>query len=346
MMDAGYHDPMIIVQTDYVEPNLDWEADQYARAGVDYRRHQLRLASPEALIDAAKDADVLVVDQSRITREVIAGLDRCRLIIRHGDGYDNLDVQAATEAGIVCANEPGFWSREAAEQAFVLALILALRIPQQQEVARHPRTGENAGWNLGEAMPYGSLGSLTVGLVGCGKIGRHALSLFLPVAGAVLVSDPFVRDFEIEGLGARSAPLDILVAESDIISLHVPATEETVGLFDAAMLARMKKGALLVNAARGSLVDTDALAAALESGQLGGAALDSTDPEPLPADHPLFGMTNVIVTPHMGWYSEDALSAIRRRIVEDALGALDGRIPESVVNPEVLKQPKLRIGRS
>ena len=333
----------VCVTCDTVEPDMSWEIEQYTATRVEYRVHQLKAAPASEIIEAGSDAHVLVVDQTRINREVIEGLPECRLIIRHGDGYDNLDLDAATEHGIICINKPGFWSREAAEQALVLAMALALKIPVQESVARSP-TGIGSGWDLKAIMPYKSLAARTVGIVGFGKIGSYASKLFGSIVGRVLVHDPFLEDLYIEEGGGLPVPLDELARDSDIVSIHVPAKADTVGLFDSHLLGKMKNGAILINTARGTIVDTDALVSALKSGRLSGAGLDSTDPEPLPRDHPLFEIPNVIITPHMGWYSEDALAKMRKSIVADVLNAADGRIPTSVVNPEVLEKPNLRFG--
>jgi D-3-phosphoglycerate dehydrogenase / 2-oxoglutarate reductase len=328
------------VVTDYVEPDLEWEAEQYHGNAVDFLALQLRNAPARKIVETVRNASVLVVDQARITREVIEGLPQCKLIIRHGDGYDNLDLEAATRAGIVCANKPGFWSQEVAEQAFALALSLLLRIPSQQSIAA--TGGSDAGWDLSLAKPQRRLSGLTAGIVGFGKIGRRAAPLFRAVFSKVLVVDPFVAQTEISSAGFTPVELEELLATSDIVSVHVPATPETVRMICGSSIAAMKPGAALVNTSRGPIVETNALVSALQSGALGGAALDVTDPEPLPPNHPLMGMPNVIVTPHMCWYSEDAMWAMRRSIVEDVLNFRSGRLPTSVVNPAVLKSPVLR----
>ncbi len=333
------------IVTDHVEPNLDWEDAEYRNAEVNFKHFQLRKASAEDLIDSVKNADVLIVDQAQISSEVISGLDDCQLIIRHGDGYDNLDLEAATEAGIVCVNQPGFWSREVAEQAFALGISLSLKIPVQQSVAMSPRTGANAGWDLYRVMPYMSLSSLTVGIVGCGKIGTITAQLFHGVAGRVLACDPYIEKEKITMAGAESASFDEVLKEADIISIHTPATKETIGMFNPETIGRMKPGSILINTARGPIVDTESVLESLKSGHLGGAGLDSTVPEPLPGDHPLFKQDNVILTPHLGWYSEDALWNMRKSILADALSAKDGRIPSSIRNPEVMKKSNLRIGK-
>lgn len=335
---------MICITTDYVERDLEWEAAQYAAAGIEFRALNLRNAQASELIRNCADADVLVVDQAKITAEVLERLPRLKLAIRHGDGYDNLDLTAATRLGIVCANEPGFWSREVAEQAFALALSAVLKLPLQAEIARTPRAG-GEGWDLQRAMPIRSFGRLTAGLIGCGKIGSHALTLFRTVFERVLVHDSYIDRNEIEKLGGEAVSLERLLAEADVVSLHMPATETTTGMMDASRIASMKRGAVLINTARGPLVDTEAAADAVESGHLAGLALDTTNPEPLPAGHRLFSLPNVLITPHLGWYSENALQAMREQIVADVKSAAAGNIPASVVNPDVLDSPTLRIGR-
>lgn len=329
------------VVTDYVEPDLNWEKNQYDEAGISFHAFQLRKAGPSEIVKAAAEADVLVVDQAKIPREVISQLSRCKLIIRHGDGYDNLDTAAATEHGIVCANKPGFWSREVAELSFTLSLALFLKLGEQQKVAAAPLPG-GKGWELTKAMPQRRLANQTVGVIGFGKIGRTAADLFKGVCDTVLVHDPFIDDGIIAGQGHTPVNEEKLLKDSDLITIHIPATEKTTGYFNAERFASMKKEALVVNTSRGSLIRTEALVEAIRSGQLGGAALDVTDPEPLSADHPLFTLPNVIITPHMGWYSEDALWNMRRSIVEDVKTAAAGNTPETVVNPEVLESSLLR----
>jgi len=331
----------VCVTTDYVEPNLEWERREYETANIVYRTNQLRNAGAAELVAAARDADALVVDQARISREVMAGLSRCRLILRHGDGYDNLDIEAATEAGIVCANEPGFWSNEVAEQALALALSLALKLPIQQTVARE---GSIRGWSCERIMPCWTLGSRTVGIIGFGKTGALACKLFSPLVLRVLVNDPSAGENLIKKAGGTPAGFDETLRASDIVSIHIPATPNTIGLFNSALIGKMKRGAILVNVSRGNIVDTEALYKALLHGQLSGAGLDVTSPEPLLRDHPLFSVPNVIITPHMGWYSEEALWNMRRQIVADVRAMRDGKLPLSVVNPEVLKSNRLRLG--
>jgi len=335
--------PFVCVTTDYVEPDLEWERGKYETANIVYRINQLKGAKATELVAVARDADVLVVDQARISREVVAGLSKCRLILRHGDGYDNLDIEAATEAGILCANEPGFWSREVAEQALALALSLTLKLPVQQTVARE---GSAQGWNYERITPYWTLSSRTVGIIGFGKTGALACNLFSPLVLRILVNDPNASRSAMKKAGGIPSSLDKLLAASDIVSIHIPETSKTKGLFNSALIGKMKRGAILVNVSRGSIVDTDALYEALLQGRLSGAGLDVTNPEPLPKGHPLFSIPNVIITPHMGWYSEEALWNLRRQIVADVCAVRDGELPWSLINPEVLKSSRFRLRTS
>jgi len=335
--------PFVCVTTDYVEPDLEWERREYETANIVYRINQLKSAGAAELVAAARDADVLVVDQARISREVVAGLSRCQLILRHGDGYDNLDIEAATGTGILCANEPGFWSREVAEQTLALALSLTLKLPLQQTVARE---GSAQGWNYERITPYWTLISRTVGIIGFGKTGALACKLFSPLVSRILVNDPSASRGAIKKAGGEPSSLDELLAGSDIVSIHIPATSKTIGLFDSTLIKKMKRGAILVNVARGNIVDTDAICAALLQGHLSGAGLDVTDPEPLPKGHPLHSIPNVIITPHMAWYSEEALWNLRQQIVADVCAARDGRLPQSLINPEVLKSSRFRLRSS
>ncbi len=333
--------PFTVVTSDYVAPDLKWEVEQYNEAGVTFRYHQLRQATPVELLEEISDADVLVVDQAKITEEVMQGLSRCRLIVRHGEGFDNLDLNAAARAGIVCINQPGFFSQNVAEQTLAMIMAIALRIPMQRKVATLPIPGR--GWNNHHAMPYNGLKTLSVGILGYGKTGRMTARLLKPLVREVIVHDHHASKSEIESSGYMPVNLENLLSQSDIISLHVPATVTTAGMFNSGLIAKMKKGAILINTSRGSIVDTEALIQALKEGHLVGAALDTTQPEPLEKDHPLLYMDNVIITPHMCWYSENAMWDIRRSIVNDVLGILKGRMPKTVINPEVLDSSNCRL---
>lgn len=323
---------------DFVEPDMDWEAEQYRRGKIDFAAFSLKNAGREELLRHVGDGHVLVVDQTRIDADTIALLPETRLIIRHGDGYDNVDITAATAANIAVANKPGFWSIEAAEHAMALTVAVATRLPVQQAIAARRGADPDAPWDRSRVYPIQRLPGQTVGVLGYGRTGSHYAHLMHGLGCSVIVHDRSTSPETLRAAGYRPVTLDELVAESDVLSLHVPATEETVGLVDAAFLNRMRTGAILINIARGSLVDTPALTAALNTGKLRGAGLDVTSPEPLPQDHALLGMPQVVVTPHLAWYSEEALWAMRRSIVTDVINFSRGVLPQTVVNPEVIPE--------
>ncbi|TFG57612.1 MAG: C-terminal binding protein [Spirochaetales bacterium] len=323
--------------TDYVEEDLDWEAGEYKKAGIDFKAFKLRGADPDALLAEVRDADVLVVDQAKINADVMAGLEHCGLIIRHGDGYDNLDLAAATARGIVCVNKPGFWVEEVANHALLLTLAALARFKKQLAMAASFDRKNNS-WNLKRIFPLPRHTSNTIGILGFGKVGRVFAAKTQALGFRVSAHDPLVDPEIIRKAGAAPVGFDELIAEADALSLHVPGLPGTSGLFTGAVFSRMKPTAVLINTSRGAAVNTKDLVSALQEGIIAGAALDVTNPEPLPEGHPLFDMDNVVITPHLAWYSEDALWTMRKSIMQDVLNFRDGRLPASVVNPEVLTQ--------
>ncbi len=331
---------------DFVEPDMDWEAEHYRQAGVDFKAYALSTADVKTLAAYVGDAHVLIVDQTPVGAELIARLTDARLIIRHGDGYDSVDVDAATAAGIAVANKPGFWSMEAAEHAMVLTMVVAAHLPLQQQVAARIGRAPEEPWRRSLLYPIPRLRGRTVGIFGFGKIGRHYARFMHTLGCPVIVYDHRKQPEAIRAEGYYPVDFDTFLRESDILSIHTPATEQTRGRFNRETIGKMKQDAVLINTARGSIVDTDALTEALQTGRLRGAGLDVTDPEPLPQDHPLLRMPQVVVTPHLAWYSEEAMWAMRESIVEDVINLAQGIMPTSVVNPEVLPETPGHSSRS
>lgn len=336
---------MKCVVTDYVEPELDYETAEYAAAGITFAHFQMKKATSAELIQVSSDADVLIVDQATISADVLRGAARCALVIRHGDGYDNVDLSAATDLGIAVANKPGFWSREVAEQALVLGLTMFRRLPEQQRVAAGRGDLGGGTWRLKDVFPIMRIGEATLGIVGFGRIGSTLCSIAQGVYRSVVVYDPYVDPASVERCGGVPASWTQLLAESDVVSLHVPLTDQTRGIMNDRAFAAMKRSPVVVNTARGPVVETEALVRALERGLVRAAALDTTDPEPLQPDHALYASPRVIVTPHLGWYSEQAMDSMRRSIVRDVINLRAGILPDSVVNRSVLDSPALRAAR-
>ena len=276
---------------------------------------------PDEGLDRA-DA-VIAGARLRWDAERFAAAPHLKVISRTGIGYDNIDVAAAAAAGVTVCNAPVAPSVSTAEHTIALMMAITKGLPAQ--IARS-RAGL-AGSGRGEAL---ELDGCTLGLVALGRIASRVAVASLALGMRVIAHDPFLDDSPIPGVDL--VDLDAVFTDSDVVSLHAPATADTRHLVNAARLAQMKPGAFLINASRGALIDQDALVAALEAGHIAGAALDVTEPEPLPVDHPLLNRDDVIITPHIA----SATSAGRRRLyehaVDNALAVLEGR-PATIVNP-------------
>jgi D-3-phosphoglycerate dehydrogenase len=236
-------------------------------------------------------AALIVRSETKVTAEVLAAGPALRVVTRAGVGTDNIDVPAATERGIVVLNTPGPNTIAAAEHTLALTLALLRHVPRADASLRAGR------WER-KAFVGRELARKTLGVLGLGRIGREVALRARAFGMELLVYDPYVGPAAAEAVGARAVGLDDLLARADIVTLHLPLLPETAGLLGARELARMKRGAYLVNCARGGLVDEAALAEALASGALAGAALDVFEREP-PTGSPLLGLPNVVVTPHL-----------------------------------------------
>lgn len=332
--------PIVFKVTDYVERDLDWEAAECKGLGVRFAAYQLKAASSAEIVAKVKDADIILVNMAPFGEEVISKLKRAKLLIRHGIGYDNVDVAACTRHGILFANEATASSEDVAEHALMLMLEAYRKKRVQDEMLKDwIRTGR---WSSEKIAPLYRLAGKTIGIVGCGHIGSRVFQKIQGWGTRILVCDPYLSKARLEEIGTVHTPLEELLKESDIVSIHVPVTPETRGLFDAARLAMMKSTAVLVNTARGPIIKTQDLIRALKTGKIAGAALDVFEEEPPKPKLELFKMTNVILSPHVAWYSEEGGLDIRRMIMEDVRAFLAGRSPRFVINPEVLKSPASR----
>ncbi len=326
-----------VVVTDYIEPDLDWEAGEMAARGVEFAAHQLKFRPDEEVIAAVRDATVIVVNMVKFSAEIVGKLERCCRIIRHGAGYDNVDLAACTERGIAVAYCPDYCMDEVAEQAISLIFACARQVPQSRRILDDSIA--RGRWDFTPLAKCYRMAGKTLGIVGCGRIGG-CLYRKLEHFGfeRILVCDPYLSARRKSELGISTFPLEEVLRQSDFVTLHTPLNEETRHLINASTLALMKPTAYLVNTSRGPMVDVEALAAALRDGVIAGTGIDVYDKEPPGDDYPLLGLENAILTPHLSWYSEDAAWTIRRKIVEDIDLALAGRPPRFCVNKEVYER--------
>lgn len=277
------------------------------------------------LREAIADVDGVIAGVDRFDAGVIRAASRLRVIARHGTGTDGVDLDAAAAAGVVVTNTPGANAAAVAELAIGLMFALARRIPQGDRLVRAGEYG---------ALPGIELAGRTVGLIGLGRAGREVARRAAALGCTVLAHDPAVSAEQARRVGATLAGRDEVVTEADFLSLHVPVTDATRDLVDAGFLSRMKRGAFLVNTARGELVVEEDLDEALEAGKLAGAALDTTRDEPPRAGNPLLARDDVILTPHSGADTDEARAAMGRAALDDLLAVLDGRAPRHpVVTP-------------
>ena len=282
-----------VVITDCTMPDTGVERGVLAEIGAEVVRAACKTSAD--VLAVARDADALMVQWAPISADVIQGLERCRIISRYGIGLEMIDVRSAEARGIRVVANAEYCIREVAEHALALLLACARKLGPAMAAMRA------GNWNKRTFMkPTASLAEQTLGIAGYGRIGRQLAALAAPLVKRVLVYDPFVTD--VPGL----ASFEELLSASDFISLHCPLTEATRGLFNAAAFEKMKSSAWLINTSRGPLIDETALLEALRGGVIGGAALDVFTTEPLPVDHPLLALPNVIATPHVAWYSERA----------------------------------------
>ncbi|HDI00372.1 MAG TPA: C-terminal binding protein [Firmicutes bacterium] len=326
----------IVAVTDYIEPDLMWEEEQLARLGVKLMAYQLKFAPPEELLSKVKDADVLVVNMARMNGEVIGGLRRCRLIIRHGVGYDNVDVAAATRKGIMVSYVPDYCLEEVAEHTIALMMACVRRLFQGRKVLED--SARRGSWDFEPLVPTFRLMGKTVGIVGCGRIGSRVLRRLSGFGVRTIVCDPYLPEERRRELGVPFVDLEALLSESDVVTLHVPLNSETYHMISEPQLRAMKPTAYLVNTSRGPVVDTKALARALREGWIAGAGIDVYEREPPEPGEELLSLPNAVLSPHISWYSEESAWDIRVKIVEDIRRFCEGKPPRFLVNPEVLQR--------
>ena len=288
--------------------------------------------TPEELLEALRDADVSICWHEPYTREVLANVPRLKGVIRTGVGVDTVDLDAATEYGIVIANFPEFCTREVANHAIVLMMACA------KKIGLFDRTLRAEGWNAARTFrsPMGPIHDETLGLIAFGNIARAAARVAHALDMEVIAYDPFVDAAVFEAEGVEPVSLEELAARSDYVSCHLPLNDHTQGILDAAFFSRMKPTAYFVNTSRGGVVNEADLIAALQNGQIAGAGLDVFESEPIGPDHPFLAMNNVVLTPHTASYADETFSVRDRDVGLTALTILEGGVPRWVANPAVL----------
>jgi D-3-phosphoglycerate dehydrogenase len=309
----------LIAVTDSPFPSLD-----PAKAALKRVDPELRMAkSPSAadILAVARDADAVLVTYAKLPGDLLRELKRCKVIGRFGLGVDNIDIPAAGALGITVTYVPDYCMQEVSDHAMALLLSLVRKVPLSNTLVQSGR------WEVPPVVPIHRLSGRVLGLVGFGNIPRTLAPKAKAFGLRVVTHDPYVSADVLGKAGVESVGFDELLAMSDFVSIHAPLLPATRGLFNAEVFRKMKKGALLINTARGPLVDETALIAALDSGYLGGAALDVVTTEPLAQDSKLLGRDNVILTPHTAFYSVEALDELQTKCATDVARVLSGEQP-------------------
>jgi D-3-phosphoglycerate dehydrogenase len=319
-----------VVVTDFIEPDLEWEAKELAGRGVEFQTHQLKFAPQQDVVAATRDADLVIVNMVPITTDVISQWEKCRLVIRHGVGYDNVDVKALKKVGIPLCYIPDYCAEEVAEQAIALLFACGRKLGASRRVLE--LSSAQGAWDFADVVPMFLMAGQTLGIIGCGRIGSLVYRKLKSFGFKFLICDPFLSEERKRELGIDVVDLETLFRNSDYITIHTPLTAETRHLVNARTLAMMKPTAYLVNTARGPMVDIPALSEALRSGVIAGAGIDVFEVEPPQPDFPLFGLPNAILTPHLSWYSENSGRRIRELIVLEIDRFLAGKPPRYVAN--------------
>jgi D-3-phosphoglycerate dehydrogenase len=317
--------PLKVVITDCDHGSIDEEKEEFERIGAELILAQVK--EEEELIQICKEADGLINQYAPLTRRVLENLPKCKVIARYGVGLDPVDLRAATDLGIIVANVPDYCIDEVANQT--VSMLLALI----RKVAFFDQKVKSGQWDFRQGRPIHRTKGKTMGLIGCGKIGLEVAKRIFPFGVQVIAFDPYI---EKAGEEIELTDLDTVLKESDFISIHCPLNESTRHLIGEREFKKMEKKPLLINTSRGPIIDEKALIQALEQGLISGAGLDVLEKEPPDSQNPLLKMENVILSPHVGFYSEESIHELKRRAAEIVSSVLLGKWPKSVVNPEVM----------
>jgi D-3-phosphoglycerate dehydrogenase len=308
--------------TDYtIADTLDLEEAILAPAGLSVVRAACTTEAEVLAALAGVDPVAIITQWAPVTPAVIDLCPNLKVISRNGIGVDNIDLDYCRAKGIPVTNSPTYCTSEVADHAMALMLALLRKLVLTTDEVR------GGAWGAEFLPPQRRLGNLTLGIIGAGRIGGAVALRARPFFGDVIANDCDPEVCLLGGEQVELLSLDEVLRRSDVVTLHIPGTDETRHLINAARLALMKPTAYLVNTCRGTVVDTEALVAALQSGRLAGAGLDVHEQEPLPLDHPLRALPQVIITPHVAFYSEEAVEDVRRDTCVNIVNVLSGQLP-------------------
>ncbi len=318
-----------VLITDYVWPSTDPERAVLEAAGASV------VVAPDVeeatLTELARDADAIMTCFAHVTENVVRAAEQCIVIGRFGVGVDNIAVNTATDLGIAVTYVPDYCVDEVSDH------VMALLHTWNRKIALFDRSVKERGWGSQPlTMRMMRLRGKTIGIVGFGRIGQAVAAKARAFGLNILAADPVVPRELVEAQGGRMVDLPALLAESDFISLHTPLNDATRNLIGPEELSLMKQDAFLINAARGPLIDEIALYDALKTGSIAGAGLDVMADNSPPRDHPLLSLDNIIITPHVAFFSQESTLELEQRAAAEVVSVMQGRMPDNLVNPAVL----------
>lgn len=316
-----------VVICDYYYESLQQERQVFSQ--LDIHLEDYHCKTEEEVIQVAADCDALICQFAPITRNVIAHLKKCRVIVRYAIGVDNIDLKAAEEYGIYVCNVPDYSVDEVSNHAIALLLDCTKKLTYLTEQVRQG----NSGYTL--VKPLYRIAGKTLGLVGFGRIPRMVSRKMSGFGIHMITYDPMVNEEAARELNVTPVSFEELLEQSDYISVHCPLTESTYHMFDREAFSKMKSTAIFINTARGGVVKETDLIWALDKHVIAMAGVDVTETEPILPDHPLLELDNAIVTPHTAWYSEEAIESLQRMVAEEVVRALKGEPLHSPVNHPV-----------
>jgi D-3-phosphoglycerate dehydrogenase len=314
-----------VIITDCDHGSVEEEKEEFGRIGAELILAQVQ--EEKDLIRACKGADGLLNQYALLTRRVLENLPKCKVIARYGVGVDSVDLKAATDLGIIVANVPDYCIDEVADQAIAMTLALI-----RKTVFFDQKVKSNQ-WDFRQGEPIHRIKGKIMGLIGSGRIGLEVARRIFAFGVRVIAFDPYLEKAP-EWIELKD--LDTVLKESDFISIHCPLNESTRHLIGEKEFKKMEKKPLLINTSRGPIIDENALIQALMEGRLSGAGLDVLEKEPPDLQNPLLKMKNVILSPHISFYSVESISELKRRTAENVSSVLLGKWPRSVVNREVI----------
>jgi len=313
-----------VVITDCDHGSIEEEKREFGLIGAELILAQVR--EEEDLIRACKEADGLINQYALLTRKVLQGLLKCKVVSRYGVGVDSVDLKAATDSGIIVANVPDYCIDEVSNQTIAMILTLI------RKTAFFDRKVKSNQWDFHLGTPIYRIHGKTLGLIGSGRIGLEVAKKISTFGVKVIAFDPYLQK---AGEGIELTDFDTVLKKSDFISVHCPLNESTRHLMGEQAFQKMEKKPILINTSRGPIVDEKALIQALAEGRISGAGLDVLEKEPPDPQSPLLKMENVILSPHVGFYSVESISELKRRTAENVSSVLLGKWPRSVVNQQV-----------